>query len=72
MHESHRRWMAADVYEIDHCTAFGPCSARGITPSNLLLCGEQLVCGDLTVIDSAAGTFTGLAWLMAEQGSELS
>ena len=21
--------------DIDHCTAFGPCSARGITPSNL-------------------------------------
>ena len=21
------------IYEIDHCTAFGPCSTRGITPS---------------------------------------
>ena len=21
------------LYEIDHCTAFGPCSTRGITPS---------------------------------------
>ena len=25
------------IYEIDHCTAFGPCSARGITPSSLLV-----------------------------------
>ena len=23
-----------DIYEIDHCTSFGPCSARGITPSS--------------------------------------
>ena len=30
------------LYEIDHCTAFGPCSARGITPSSLLVCGEQI------------------------------
>ena len=29
------------VYEIDHCTAFRPCSARNITPSSLLVCGEQ-------------------------------
>ena len=28
--------------EIDHCTAFGPCSTRGITPSSLLVCGEQI------------------------------
>jgi len=26
------------VYEIDHCTAFGPCSARGITPGRTWLC----------------------------------
>ena len=31
------RW----IDEIDHCTAFGPCSTRGITPSSLFVCGEQ-------------------------------
>ena len=30
------------IYEIDHCTAFGPCSTRGITPSSVLVCGEQI------------------------------
>ena len=41
-------WMSAEkdpplcIYEIDHCTAFGPCSTRGITPSSLLVCGEQI------------------------------
>jgi len=25
------------LYETDHCTVFGPCSARGITSSSLLL-----------------------------------
>ena len=30
------------LYEVDHCTAFGPCSTRGITPSSLLVCGEQM------------------------------
>ena len=30
------------LYEIDDCTAFGPCSTRGITPSSLLVCGEQI------------------------------
>ena len=29
------------VYEIDHCIAFGLCSARGITPSSLLVCKGQ-------------------------------
>ena len=29
------------LYEVDHCTAFGPCSACGITPSSFLVCGEQ-------------------------------
>ena len=29
-------------YEIDDCTAFGPCSTRGITPARLLVCGEQI------------------------------
>ena len=29
------------IYEKAHCTAFGPCSTRGITPSSLLICGEQ-------------------------------
>ena len=30
------------IYEIDHCTAFGRCSAGIITPSSLLGCGEQI------------------------------
>ena len=30
------------LYEIDDCTAFGPCSTCGITPSSLLVCGEQI------------------------------
>ena len=30
------------LYEIDDCTAFGPCSTRGITPARLLVCGEQI------------------------------
>ena len=29
------------LYEIDHCTAFGPCSTRGITPTILLVCVER-------------------------------
>ena len=29
------------IYEIDHCTASGPCTAPGRTPSSLLVCGEQ-------------------------------
>lgn len=29
------------IYEIGHCTAFGPCNAHGITPSSLLVFGEQ-------------------------------
>ena len=34
--------LGANLYEIDHCTAFGPCSTRGITPSSLLVSGEQI------------------------------
>ena len=26
--------------EIDHCTAFRPCSSHGITPSSMSVCGE--------------------------------
>ena len=29
------------IYEIDHSTAFGPCSARGISPSSLLVLGQR-------------------------------
>ena len=28
------------IYEVDHCTALGPSSARGITPYSLLVCGH--------------------------------
>ena len=33
---------STNIYEIDDCTAFGPCSTRGITPARLLVCGEQI------------------------------
>ena len=29
------------LYEIDHCTAFRPCSPRHMTPTNLLVCVER-------------------------------
>ena len=33
---------AARVYDIDHCTAFGPCSTRHMTPTSLLVCVENV------------------------------
>ena len=30
-HPPHMSAAPSFIYEIDHCTAFGPCSARGIT-----------------------------------------
>ena len=34
------RMLDMSVYEIDHCTVFGPCSTRSIT-HEFLVCGEQ-------------------------------
>ena len=31
------------IYEIDHCTAHGPCSTRHMTPTILLVCGEMYI-----------------------------
>ena len=37
--------MACDTLdEIDHCTAFGPCSTRHMTPTSLLVCVQRNRC----------------------------
>ena len=32
---------SAHFYEIGHCTAFGPCSSRNMTPTSFLVCFER-------------------------------
>ena len=41
MSEVWGRRLVDNMYEIDHCTAFGLRSACGITPSSMLVCGDR-------------------------------
>ena len=38
---SSRTTLCCSIYEMDHCTAFGPCSTRHMTRTSLLVCVES-------------------------------